>query len=58
MWSEKCPMDEVLHDIYVYVWNDDLNKDQFLDNLYNRWLYMLRDINNLGITLYEDIPQH
>ena len=58
MWSEKCKIDESFNDVYIYVWNDELNGEQFVHNMASKWLYMLRDINDLGITVYEGIPEH
>ena len=58
MWSEKCKIDETFNDLYIFVWNDELDGDQFVQNMASKWLYMLRDINNLGITIYEGIPEH
>ena len=56
MLTNDCDIDHIVNDYMVYCWYRGCWPEQMLAQVENKFLYILRAINDAAIVWYEGIP--
>ena len=57
MLTTECNIDKTMNDYMLFCWYRGCWPDQLLQGLEDKWLYVLRNVNDAGIVWYEGIPE-
>jgi hypothetical protein len=57
MLGEKCNIDGIFNDIYIFCWNEGCYSDEMWSNTENNFLYMTRALIDAAIVWQEGVPQ-
>ena len=57
MLTEKCHIDYIINDMFLYCWNVGCHSDEIWERTENNVLYMTRALIDAGIVWYEGVPE-